>query len=302
VTTLHITRGLPASGKTTFAREWVDADRAQRARVNRDDLRGMIDEGVFIAGRTEQRVIVARDAMIGSLLRHGYDVICDDTNLRQGVARNLAQIAARAGADFQVEDFTSVPLELCIKRDAARARPVGEAVIRDMHARYLAGRTLPLPIPAETEPVAPTVQAYKAKPGTPPAVLVDVDGTAALMGDRNPYDETCVWDDKPNRPVIAVVKAMHAAGHRVIFMSGRTEGCRADTARWLGVHVNVIHDGLYMRAAGDGRADSIVKAELFDRHVRGWFDVRAVFDDRDQVVRMWRAMGLTVLQVAEGNF
>jgi hypothetical protein len=36
--------------------------------------------------------------------------------------------------------------------------------------------------------------------------------------------------------------------------------------------------------------------------VRDNFDVQFVLDDRDQVVEMWRAMGLTCLQVAPGNF
>jgi hypothetical protein len=57
-----------------------------------------------------------------------------------------------------------------------------------------------------------------------------------------------------------------------------------------------------MREYGDQRKDSIVKAEIFDQEIRGRYHVVAVFDDRDQVVRMWRSLGLTVFQVAEGNF
>jgi len=57
-----------------------------------------------------------------------------------------------------------------------------------------------------------------------------------------------------------------------------------------------------MRAAGDMRKDAIVKAEIFDREIRHRWDVTAVFDDRQQVVRMWRSLGLTVFAVAEGDF
>lgn len=60
---------------------------------------------------------------------------------------------------------------------------------------------------------------------------------------------------------------------------------------------------LFMRATGDNRRDDIVKRELFDAHIRDHFNVRYVLDDRDRVVKMWRnELGLTVLQVAEGNF
>ncbi|MEO5876815.1 MAG: AAA family ATPase, partial [Streptosporangiaceae bacterium] len=78
--TLHITRGLPASGKTTWATAWTAQDRAGRARVNRDDLRAMLDTGEHVRGVTEKRVMAVRDAAILDLLRQGFDVVCDDTN------------------------------------------------------------------------------------------------------------------------------------------------------------------------------------------------------------------------------
>lgn len=77
--TLHFTRGLPASGKTTWARVWTAEHRGGRARVNRDDLRTMLDSGEYLKGVTEQRVIAIRDAAILDLLHRGYDVVCDDT-------------------------------------------------------------------------------------------------------------------------------------------------------------------------------------------------------------------------------
>lgn len=302
MTTLFITRGLPGSGKTYFAASWTAEDPAHRARVNRDDLRQMIDDGQYIHGVTEQRIIAARDATILALLRKGVDVICDDTNLKQRVVRDLANLARKAAADFEVIDFTHVPLGLCIERDALRDRQVGEQAIRDMHTRFLKGRPEPLPLPEGPADDLDSGRRYEAKPGTPKTVLVDIDGTTAVMCARSPFDETRVHEDTPNQPVIDVVRAMAAAGYRVVFLSGRTAGCRAATDTWLRTHVLPDFDGLFMRHVGDFRKDSIVKAELFDAHVRDSYDVTCVLDDRKQVVDMWRAMGLTVLQVAEGNF
>lgn len=298
--TLHITRGLPASGKSTWALAWAAEDRTRRVRVNRDELRRMLDGGEHLKGVTEQRVLAVRDEAVTRLLRDGHDVVCDDTNLPQRIVRDLARLARRAGAEFEVHDFTHVPLETCVERDAARAAPVGEERIRELHLRFLAGRKLPLPSPQEERP--PALVPYTPRPGTPKAVLVDIDGTTAIISGRGPYDHTRVHQDLPNGPVIAVVRAMHAAGHRVVFLSGRSDVCRAETAAWLEKHVGVPFDALHMRAAGDGRRDATVKVELFDAHVRDVYDVTCVLDDRDQVVEAWRALGLAVFQVAEGDF
>ncbi|MFN2636826.1 MAG: AAA family ATPase [Gemmatimonadaceae bacterium] len=302
MTELRITRGLPGCGKSYYASAWVAEDPAGRACVNRDDLRSMIHDGAWIKGVTEPRIIVARDAIISALLKRGVSVICSDTNLPQRTARDLAKLAKQAGADLEVVDLTYVPIETCIERDAKRDRPVGEDVIDGMHMRYLNGRDLPLPLPEEAEDESAGAVRYEAKPGTPRAILVDIDGTVALMADRSPFDETRVHEDLPNLPVIHLVRDLYATGRQVVFLSGRTDACKAETARWLQTHVGVPYEGLHMRRAGDGRKDSVVKAELFDEHVREVYDVACVLDDRDQVVRMWRDLGLTVLQVADGNF
>jgi predicted kinase len=298
---LIITRGLQGSGKTTRAKAWVAEDPARRARVNRDDFRAQLHDGVWLGPDTEQQVIAVRDASIRALLRKGVDVVCDDTNLPQRTARDLRRIAVLAGAEFEVWDLTNVPVDECVRRDAARERTVGEKVIRDAHQRYLAGKPYPLPLPEE--PADPTVDAapYVATPGTPRAIMVDIDGTVALMSGRSPYDETRVYEDRPNQKVIDIVQEL-AATHRIVFCSGRTDACREATEKWLADNVSVSYDALHMRRAGDMRKDAVVKREIFDEHIRNRYDVVAVLDDRNQVVEMWRSLGLTVLQVADGNF
>lgn len=296
---LTITRGLPASGKSTWAREQPGL-----VRVNRDDLRGMLHGGRVtddaLRGRAEKEVTQAHHAAIDALLIGGADVICDDTNLRSRVVRELAELAAKHGAAFTVRDFTDVPVDECVRRDALREgdEHVGEEAIRSMHQRYLAGRALPLPLPV----LDSSGVTYEPPPDAPRVVLVDIDGTVALINDRSPYDVTRVLTDLPNTPVIAAVRAMHAAGHGIVYCSGRTDDSREDTAAWLDQHVGVPYEGLFMRVTGDQRRDNIVKQEIFDKEIRSRYHVVGVFDDRQQVVRMWRSLGLTVFQVAEGNF
>lgn len=301
MTTLTATRGLPASGKTTWAKQIVaDADRAT-VRVNRDDLRLMLDGKPLYTHLAEQRVSTAQQASVAELLRSGVDVIVDDTNLRARYLRNWADLAVRTGAEFTVEDFTHVPVDECVRRDSNRPNSVGKDVILGMHQRFLAGRQLPLPVPARNE-TAPG-RLYVPNLTLPAAVMVDIDGTVALHhGVRDPYDTNLYHLDLPNEPVITAVNAMFLTGHEVVFCSGRDETYRAATEEWLNKHVSIPRAGLFMRKAGDTRRDDVIKLELFDEHIRDQFWVACVFDDRDRVVQAWRGIGLTVLQVADGAF
>jgi hypothetical protein len=155
---------------------------------------------------------------------------------------------------------------------------------------------------APTDDIAP--EAYVTPVGKPSAVIVDIDGTLAHKAPgRDIYDLTRVHEDSPHLPVVEAVEAARASGARIIFCSGREDTSRAATERWLELHVDRTADEpLYMRAADDKRRDSIVKRELFDAHIRHEYDVRYVLDDRNQVVEMWRSLGLTCFQVAEGDF
>ncbi|MEV4760591.1 AAA family ATPase [Micromonospora sp. NPDC049559] len=298
MTRLIVTRGLPASGKTTFARKLQPGV----VRVNRDDLRRMLHGERLFTQWAEGQVTTAQRAQVEALLRARVDVCVDDTNLRAKTVREWAELAARFGASFEVHDFTDVPVDECVRRDADRPEEdrVGEAAIRRMHERYLAGRSLPLPVPY-VQPGGPA-RVYTPPGDAPEVVLVDIDGTVALMHGRSPYDMSRVGEDLPNQSVIAAVRAMHSAGYGVVFCSGRDDSCRETTEAWLDLHVGVPYLALYMRAEGDRRKDSVVKREIFDREIRDRYRVVGVFDDRQQVVRMWRDLGLTVFQVAEGDF
>jgi predicted kinase len=285
---LLITRGLPASGKTTFARKL----QPDVVRVNRDDLRLMLHGRRLFTQRAEAQVTQAQRAAAEALLRANGSVIVDDTNLRAKTVREWAEMAARFEASFEVHDFTDVPVDECVRRDTDRPAEVrvGEDAIRRMHDRYLAGKNLPLAVPFVDRGGPGAV--YRPDPELPAAVLVDIDGTVALMAGRSPYDWMRVGEDEPNPSVITAVRAMHAAGHAIVFCSGRDEVCRAETEAWLELFVGVPYEALFMRPAGD----------IFDHQVRDHWRIVGVFDDRQQVVRMWRALGLTVFQVAEGDF
>lgn len=300
VPTLTLTRGLPGSGKTAWAVRQVRARPGEVVRVEDAELRRMLVDGHSVPWAVEHRLVLARDAYVGALLHQAFDVIVDDVNLDPRTGRRLAELAGRRGADFAVRDFTDVPLDRCIAADAASPDGVGAAVITRLWEEHLRGRELPLPVPVG-RPEA-SGRPYTPRPGTPPAVLVDIDGTLALLGTRSPYEESSVAQDAPNPPVISTVRALAAGGNRIVYCSGRSEDSRADTTAWLDRHVGLPYDALLLRPSGDRRRDAVVKLELFDRSVRDAYDVLCVLEDRASVVQAWRSIGLTVLQVAEGDF
>lgn len=303
MSTLHITRGLPASGKTTWAKQWVAADPSNRARINRDDFRAMMFDKPDYSWPQESAVTEASRTAVRALLATGRDVIADDMNLRPKYVREWVRFARANGAEVEVTEFP-ISVEEAIERDAARDRVVGAEVITRMAQKYLQKGHLQ-PIPDEVFDLEPGIEPYAAKEGAPAAIIVDIDGTLALHNGRSPYDLSLCGDDLPNHAVIEAVRAAYNAGMRIVFCSGREDYARDATRAWLLKHIDrgfVLDSLLLMRAADDKRKDSIVKRELFDTHVRDHFDVRYVLDDRQQVVDMWRGLGLTVFQVAEGDF
>jgi hypothetical protein len=152
----------------------------------------------------------------------------------------------------------------------------------------------------------------KYDPSLPQCILVDIDGTVAEKGSRNAFDWARVGEDTSRLSVSEILLKVQYANaelegakeykQKIIFFSGRDGVCYKETRKWLD-ECGFEDCPLYMRPIGDSRKDSIIKRELFDTHIRGKYNCVAVFDDRDQVVKMWRnELGLECLQVQEGDF
>jgi predicted kinase len=310
---LSITVGLPGSGKTTRAKEINHSDPDKVVLVSRDDLRKFLyDEEGILSSAKETQITNVQKWLVKDSLKRGKHVIVHDMNLRERYRKMWAEIAHDCGATFEIIDCTQVPIEHCICNDIIRKdrgdRFVGEQVIRDLAKKFKntlqADKFKPYklyPSEAFSEPVS--YEKVEWVPGLPKAIIVDVDGTVAdCTGVRSPYDETKYHLDKPKSDVIDLVRALHyELGYRVIFVSGRHKDGYRVTEEWLFEHVKVPIEGLFMRYER-GTEDSVIKAELFNRHIRGNYNIVAVFDDRDRVVEMWRSLGLLVCQVAKGDF
>lgn len=294
-------RGLPGSGKSTWARTVQQAyPPGTVARINNDDFSQTLfgsTNSHFTPGVAGALRSLRANALTALLKTSSVRmVIIDNTNLNERTVREMEDVAQSYGATMQVDDrFLSIPLEVCLQRNAGRADPVPESVIRRMSKQAA--------VLAPWKSQSPTVSPYHNNPDLPHSIVVDVDGTLAVMHpDRSPYDWDKVGMDSPNASVVHAVRAMKEQGIEVIVMSGRDGTCREATQKWLDTHV-AENLTLHMRAAGDSRPDHIVKYELFQQHIADQYHVRCVFDDRDQVVNLWRRkLQLPTFQVADGDF
>lgn len=312
MTSLTLTIGLPASGKTTWAKK-IRQEHPNTILVSRDALRAeFFGEFTNYSQEQERLITSVVEKAVDKALESGGDVIVHDMNLKKAYRKRWAGFAVKHGADFKYIDLTYVPLEDCLARNLRRydfgvGRFVPEDVIIGYHKRYISNK-MPVETPDSLvealRDVAQGHDPYEYTPGLPEAIIVDIDGTVALHeGVRNPYDTTRYHLDKPNEPVIRAVQEEAYDLHRLIlFVSGRDAKFFEVTYDWLMEHVKVPVAGLIMRPEGDTRRDDIVKLELFDRDIRGNYNIAKVYDDRNRVVKAWRSINLPVFQVNEGDF
>lgn len=275
---LIITKGLPASGKTTWAREQVVKGQGQIKRVNKDDFRDMVDCSKHSKGR-EREIIDMQDTLINCYLSMGYSVIVDNTNF--GWEDHFREMIQGTEAEFEIKDFTHVPLEECLRRNEQRGLKVPQKAIKDMFNKYV-----------RKAPVY-TDSHY---------IICDIDGTLAHMEGRSPYDGTKVHTDKVDTVIKALLQILYGVESKIIIVSARDGKYFDVTKKWLDDN-EVPYDDIVMRTTGDNREDSIVKQEILEELIinegcKPFF----VLDDRDRVVDMWRRNGIKCLQVEPGDF
>lgn len=305
--TLEIYRGIPGSGKTTHAKMQTAIN------IDRDMFRIANGYGVEPVPEFEEHITQMQDSIIEDALRKDLHVIESSTNLNPRSYRRWVRLAQKNNARLIHRDFNT-PLERCIEFDKIRKSQgghyVGVEAIRKFYDSIKNG------FPKFPDRIPITFQPYIPDLSRPPAYIFDVDGTLAIKGDRNIYDESKVHLDKLNLPVALVAKGVMTWGLTIngkpqppidlLFCSGRTERCRPETAKWIAdglwIGEDYVNERLFMRAIGDDRPDNIVKMELFDKYIRNQYNVLAAVDDRDQVVYAWRSIGLQCHQIAPGNF
>lgn len=306
---MKILRGIPASGKSTWATEWA-AEAPGRVRSNRDDLRFSRFGKYVLTHEEEDRITQIQHAEIEANLSANFDVTVDDTNLRASTVKSLLKIAEKVGATVEHRDFY-ITLDEALRRNKARGeageRSVPEGVVRQFYDRYIRKGQFPKFPTLDTDIRPMDIVPFEQDETLPDIYMFDIDGTLAqgwfdkkIPGRRKPYDWSRVGEDDPIWGVLNVAKTFHEAGIEVIVMSGRDAVCRPETMAWLETHLGWAPQ-VFMRPEGDMRSDVIVKNMLFNQHIRGRYNVLGVFDDRLQVCELWEKMELTLFRVGPLN-
>ena len=288
-----VLQGPPASGKSTFAKQFIK-DNHNYVIVSRDSIRDSLGE-YWVPSRENLVNKIERNNIINAI-EMGFDVIIDATNLNPKTIAKWEALADEKQCEIEYKQFW-IPYHEAIKRDNNddRAHKVGVAVIRSFYSKYN-----PDLLNEENWDNRYIKEQDITKPKV---VLCDIDGTIAIHQGRSPYDYEKCDTDKPNAPLVATLSDLFRAGSKIIFVSGRedTGSCRQKTTDWLNKNFGFPFE-LMMRKEKDRRSDAITKEEIYHNEIEPNYNVICVFEDRDKVVKMWRDQGLLCNQVYYGDF
>lgn len=273
-------------------------------------MRATIDNGVY-SPENEKLILKTRDLIIQESLKKGSNVIVDNTHIKDKGRHfdHICSLVESLGIDAQViEKPIYCAVEECISRDAKRAAPVGEDVIRGFWEasggkgfQHYHPKVKTFLAATKERDVKPMVQ----DDSNPRAVIFDNDGTISLIHPgRSPYDASTCDQDAPHHHVIECMRLYHGAGYKILFVSGREEKDRAPTEKFYQQHFPEIEYKLFMRPTGDMRKDVIIKEEIFNNNIKDKYYVAGWFDDRLQIVRWLYKAGFPVFRVndPEANF
>lgn len=296
--TIRILIGPPAAGKTTWAVQFV-SNNPDWVRVNRDSYRFMLTNQPVCEPKIEDMITKLVNQATREALKKKLNVILDATHLKVSyIDAIIGEFKYEANIEYQLFDIS---LDKAIERDNNREKKVGEEVLRKMYKQFLE-----LKDSFHFQNHKKIQKRPQIKPnwftGKPNAVLVDIDGTLAHMGNRGPFDWHKVGLDDINPVVKYLVESISIMDEqtRIIVLSGRDGCCEDETRDWL-EYYGVPYDMLLMRKQDDYRKDNIIKEEIYRNEIEPNYNVLFAIDDRLQVLDMWNKLGIFTLNVNQGN-
>lgn len=320
-----IARGIPGSGKSTWAQKWAEEDPLNRVRVNRDDIRQQLikAEGVKPHQRTdgyyvydkktgrldkdfEGRITNLENSITKRALDAGKSVVSDNTNLGGKVGKLGMQIARQRNFPVVVKEFP-VDIEEAIRRDKLRDRSVGEKVIKSMYDRLGPNGAF-----HHVDGTFPLQKFNRPEKRGQHAVGFDLDGTLA---DVRSIRHFVIKDEKgrrnfdmfhrsslfvpPHPEVVQMMKDAKAAGYAVLITTARGAEYAEVSQRWLKEN-GLEFDNYYCRPKGDFRSDYEVKKDLYDIISRD-YDLIHQVDDNPAAIKAWEEKGVMVTKVPFGD-
>jgi predicted kinase len=301
---LIILVGISNSGKSTFASKLAHMSPEKYIRVNRDDIRNLLygynDETVSSyyerddIRTLEKQITRFEDTIIYDGLELGKTVIVDATHLTRAYIERFKY--------WNVEtELTFFPIDLheAFDRNSKRSRKVPNEVMKKQFNQFSTLTKLLEKEPIDFTPVELVNDSSKSN-----AYIFDIDGCLAEKGDRrSPFDWNKVGLDTPIESIVKLNQLVNSSkdtSDKVIIATGRDGICIEETEKWLQKH-SIQYDEIYIRPKGDCRPDWEIKKEMAQEIVKNNY-ISFWADDRIQVTRYLRALGIKVLNVEYNNF
>jgi predicted ABC-type ATPase len=313
--TCYIIRGLSGSGKSTLARTLADPKNI----FCTDDLFMVKGEYKFDARLLGPYHEKNFNRFLNAIRSKVSPVVVDNTGIVLSEVRNYWVRAKKEGYDVKIVEPDNELWVECSKELSAgklSGRLISQLAARNTHGVGIDIIQRRANLWVTTAKMVEELEAglIVYNPALPDCMLCDIDGTVAIKGKRSAYDWARVGEDTVNKAVVDLLLSTsrteddyNGYGFKsfdtpIIFFSGRDSVCYPETRKWLDIN-GFKNCPLYMRPENNSESDVIIKSRMFDEHIRGKYNVSAVFDDRNGVVSMWRnELGLTCLQVGEGDF
>jgi predicted kinase len=127
--------GIPGSGKTTFAKNYISNYHEQAIHISSDSIRSELYGDESIQGDPAEVFSIMQKRTIEAL-NNGNHVIYDATNITR---KDRASIIGICPKFVKIQCYIIwAPIEVCIERDTKRERTVGKEVINRMLKRFQA--------------------------------------------------------------------------------------------------------------------------------------------------------------------
>lgn len=310
---IYILSGVSGSGKTTFA-ETLIQENINRVRLNRDDLRKTLfnvnqtDTSYYARKdirRCENLVSEIIDQAMYDMLNKGLDIVLDNTHLKEKYINDiirkfnhLSDINLIFTHDLSKETLNSFKTRL---EDRYKGSDNIQEKISYIDRQWNQYRNLKQVFVEDNILFPQSNPQIKFDKSLPSVYGFDIDGTLALKGDRDIFDDSKLHLDTEIQEVGEVLRALNSRGYGIIFLSGRQDSCKDSTQKWLEDN-GLWPDGteMFMRAAKDQRPDYIIKEELLREQIAPKYNLLAMWDDRLQVTREYYRLGVFTHNVNQG--
>lgn len=293
-----ITQGIPGSGKSTWAKNWVEEDPIHRVRWNNDDCRKMC--GPYWIPEREEFISEIREKFLNEAMQEHKDIVIDDMNLNQKTINyyedlidnfNTFNIHKKEHMYTKEYKLFNISVEECIRRDALREHPIGEKTIKEIHKKY----SYYIRDVVNKEILD---KRTKIDDNLPYCILLDIDNTISYSFNRPWYGEEAaneMINDKVNQQLQFLIQSLNVHID-VIIMTGRNDNKEMEqTLTWLTNH-KIPWNNFYGRPVGDYKKGSIIKLENYNKYIKGKYNVLAAIEDDEECVKMYQEQGIFVLQ------